>query len=82
MTAFEIFQSRQNPLHYVAIAEGDDRENAVGVRSSQNLKFLTRVPDDGEPRIAFDPREAESRIARDGFYAFNVTIEIRESADG
>ena len=82
MTAFEIYQSKQNPLHYVAIAEGDGRENAEGVRTSQNLQFLTRVPDDGEPRIAFDPKEAVSRIEKHGFYAFNVTITIRESADG
>ncbi|WP_193174288.1 hypothetical protein [Oricola nitratireducens] len=82
MTAFEIYQSKQNPLHYVAIAEGDEGENAQGVRTSQNLQFLTRVPDDGEPRIAFDPKEAVSRIAKNGFYAFNVTITIRESAEG
>ena len=37
---------------------------------------------DGVPRIAFDPKEAVSRIARHGFYAFNVTITIRESAEG
>ena len=82
MSAFEIYQSKQNPLHYVAIAEGDTRENAQGVRTSQNLKFLTRVPDDGEPRIAFNPKEAVSRIEKQGFYAFNVTITIRESAEG
>ncbi|TCD16031.1 hypothetical protein [Oricola cellulosilytica] len=81
MTVFEIFRSKQNPLHYVAIVEGDKQENAVGVRTSQNLEFLTRVPDDGEPRIAFDPREAKSRIARNGFHAFAVTIEFREHAD-
>lgn len=75
---FEIYRSRQNPCHYVAIEQGDGRENAVGVRESQNLAFLTNVPDDGEPRIAFDPQEARSRIARDGFYAFCVTIQIRE----
>jgi len=82
VTAFEIYQSKQNPLHYVAIAEGDERENAKGVRTSQNLQFLVRVPDDGLPRIAFDPKEAVSRIAKYGFYAFNVAITIRESADG
>ncbi|MFZ2100743.1 MAG: hypothetical protein WAU86_09290 [Oricola sp.] len=82
MSAFEIYQSKQNPLHYVAVAEGDMRENAQGVRTSQNLKFLTRVPDDGEPRIAFDPKMAVSRIERNGFYAFTVTISIRESAEG
>ena len=82
MSAFEIYQSKQNPLHYVAIAEGDDRENANGVRASQNLRFLVRVPDDGLPRIAFDPKEAVSRIEKHGFYAFNVSITIRESAEG
>ena len=82
MTAFEIYQSKQNPLHYVAVAEGDASENAEGVRRSQNLRFLVRIPDDGTPRIAFDPKEAISRIEKHGFYAFNVTITIRESADG
>lgn len=75
---FEIFRSRQNPQHYVAIEAGDSRENAIGVRESPNLDFLTLVPDDGEPRIAFDPAEARRRIARDAFYAFAVTIHIRE----
>ena len=82
MTTFEIYQSKQNLLHYVAVEEGDERENAKGVRTSQNLKYLTRVPDDGEPRIAFDPKEAVSRIKKNGFYAFNVTITIRETAEG
>ena len=81
MTGFEIYQSKQNALHYVAIAKGDTGETAEGVRNSQNLRFLTLVPDDGEPRIAFDPKEAVSRIERNGFYAFNVTITIRESAE-
>ncbi|MFE0016217.1 hypothetical protein ACFWXH_15310 [Mesorhizobium sp. NPDC059054] len=78
MSTFEIYHSRHNPHHYVAVEAGDQRENAKGVRDSQNLKFLTNVADDGEPRIAFDPKLARSRIARDGFYAFAVTIEIRE----
>ena len=78
---YEIFRSKQNPHHYVAIKLGDDCDNARGVRESQNLAFLTRIPDDGEPRIAFDPEEAHSRIERDGFYAFAVTIEIREHAE-
>lgn len=78
MSTFEIYRSRHNPNHYVAVAAGDLRDNATGVRESQNLAFLTNVADDGEPRIAFDPNQARSRIARDGFYAFNVTIEIRE----
>ena len=82
MTGFEIYQSKQNALHYVAIAEGDTGETANRVRNSKNLQFLVLVPDDGKPRIAFDPKEAMSRIEKNGFYAFNVTISIRESADG
>ena len=81
MSTFEIYHSRQNRHHYVAVEAGDLRDNANGVRESQNLKFLTNVADDGEPRIAFDPNQARSRIARDGFYAFNVTIEIREQPE-
>lgn len=78
---FAIYRSRQNPHHYVAIDESDQGENARGIRESQNLSYLTRVADDGEPRIAFDADEARGRIARDGFYAFAVTIEIREHAE-
>lgn len=78
---FEIYRSRHNEHHYVAIRKDDERENPQGIRESQNLAFLTHVADDGEPRIAFDPNEAKSRIERDGFYAFAVTIEIREHAE-
>lgn len=78
---FEIYRSRHNAHHYVAIEQGDGRETACGVRESQNLSFLTNVADDGVPRIAFDPSMAKSRIARDGFYAFAVTIEVREHAE-
>jgi hypothetical protein len=78
---FEIYRSKQNMHHYVAIATDDDCANANGVRESENLEYLTLIPDDSEPRIAFDPDTARMRISRDGFYAFNVTIEIREHAD-
>jgi hypothetical protein len=78
---FDIYRSLQNPQHYVAIQNGDPSENAQGIRESQNLTFLTRIPDDGSPRIAFDADEARERIRRDGFYAFAVTIEVREHAE-
>jgi hypothetical protein len=78
---FEIYRSRHNAHHYVAIATDDDCANANGVRESENLEYLTLIPDDREPRIAFDPDVARQRIGRDGFYAFTVTIEIREHAD-
>lgn len=75
---FEIYRSKQNASHYVAIIEGDSSENAKGVRASDNLDFLTVIADEGEGRIAFDAKEAVSRIERDGFYAFAVTITPRE----
>lgn len=78
---FEIYRSRHNPHHYVAIDGADTRENAVGIRESQNLAFLTRIADDGEPRIAFDPAQAKERIRQHAFYAFAVTIEVREHAE-
>jgi len=81
MADFEIYRSKQNPLHYVAVRKGDTGDNAQGVRDSENLEFMLIVPDDGAPRIAFDPEAARERIARNGFYAFAVTIEIREHAE-
>jgi hypothetical protein len=81
MADFEIYRSKQNPLHYVAVREGDAGDNARGVRESENLEFMLVVPDDGSPRIAFDPIAAADRISRQGFYAFTVTIEVREHAE-
>jgi len=81
MTYFEIYRSIQNRHHYVAVRSGDDSGNAEGVRSSENLVYLTTIPDDEQPRIAFDAEEARERIERDGFYAFAVTIEVREHVD-
>ncbi len=78
---FEIYRSRHNPHHYVAIAANDGQENARGIRESQNLAFLTHVAAEGDPRIAFDRDLAQSRIARDGFYAFEVTTRIREHVE-
>ena len=77
---FDVYRSRHNPHHYVAVATGDTSDNANGVRESQNLAFMLRIADD-EPRIAFDPAQAKERIRRDGFYAFAVTIEVREHAE-
>ena len=77
---FDIYRSRHNPHHYVAVATGDISDNANGVRESRNLAFMLRIADD-EPRIAFDPAQAKERIRRDGFYAFAVTIEVREHAE-
>ncbi len=78
---FEIYRSKQNPQHYVAIRADDPRDTAKGIRESRNLALMTTVADDDAKRIAFDGGEAMSRIARDGFYAFAVTIQVREHAE-
>ena len=52
MSDFEIFRSKQNRTHYVAILAGDDEPNARGVRESDNLLPFTRIPDDGKAHIA------------------------------
>lgn len=81
MERFEIYRSRQNGHHFVAILAGDRGENAEGVRESENLEYLMEIRDDGGPRIAFDPAAAKARIADHGFYAFAVTVELREHAE-
>ena len=81
MAEFQIYRSRHNGTHYVAVLSASDHANAKGVRQSENLKFLTTIPDDGQSRIAFDAREAKIRIDRDGFYAFAVHVEPREHYD-
>jgi hypothetical protein len=75
---FEIYQSLHNPTHYVAVLASDRSENAEGVRASQNLTRLTRIPDDGTPHLGFDPFEAREAIDKHGFYAFAVTVEPRD----
>ncbi|MCV0395194.1 MAG: hypothetical protein K5872_07170 [Rhizobiaceae bacterium] len=78
---FEIYRSKQNPRHYVAVRAEDMRENPKGIRESRNLTYMTSIADDDAERIAFDGGEAMRRIARDGFYAFAVTVSIREHAE-
>ena len=81
VSEFEIFRSKQNATHYVAILAGDDAANATGVRESQNLSSFARIPDDGGARIAFDPAAAKAAIDEHGFYAFAVIVERREHID-
>ena len=81
MDEFEIFRSRHNPTHYVAVLSSDRGENANGVRTSQNLSALTSIPDDGRPHLGFDPSLARATIAEHGFYAFAVTIDPRDGLD-
>ena len=81
MSEFEIFRSKHNATHYVAILAHDDAANAQGVRESDNLTAFARIPDDGRVRLAFNPAAAQSAIGEHGFYAFAVTVEKREHID-
>jgi hypothetical protein len=81
MAEFEIYQSLQNPTHYVAVLSSDVSENAEGVRHSQNLTPLTRIAEDGQPHLGFDPSLAKAAIAEHGFYAFALTVEPRDGID-
>jgi hypothetical protein len=78
MAEFEIFQSRHNADHYVAVLAGDDSENAVGVRTSQNLRQLMRINDGDELHLGFDAAAAKRAIADHGFYAFALHAEERD----
>jgi hypothetical protein len=81
MPQFEIFRSKHNADHYVAVLIGDRSENANGVRTSQNLKPLTRIDDGGEPHLGFDPGAAKRAIRDHGFYAFELHAEERDGHD-
>jgi len=78
---FEIFRSRQNSDHYVAVFADDHGENAAGVRSSHNLSPLTRIADNGVPHLGFDRDAAKRAIADHGFYAFSLRAEERDGHD-
>jgi hypothetical protein len=78
MNEFEIFRSKHNATHYVAIFADDHSHNAQGVRDSDNLTAYTRISDDDKTRIGFDPDAARAAIAEHGFYAFAVTVEKRD----
>jgi hypothetical protein len=78
MPEFEIFRSKHNADHYVAVLAGDRNGNAIGVRASQNLKPLTRINDAGEPHLGFDVTAAKRAIRDHGFYAFALHVEERD----
>jgi hypothetical protein len=78
MADFEIFRSLHNDNHYVAVVVGDGRENAEGVRRSQNLAIFTSIPDDDTHHLGFDPVAAKAAIEDHGFYAFAVKVEERD----
>jgi hypothetical protein len=81
MDEFEIFQSLQNPFHYVAVLASDSSHNAEGVRRSQNLTAHIRIRDDGRPHLGFDYSAAREAITEHGFYAFAVSIQPRDGID-
>jgi hypothetical protein len=76
--SFEIFRSRHNEHHYVALRAGDKNPNATAVRTSKNLSIHTTIADDGTHHLGFDPAAAKAGIAAHGFYAFGVTIDTRD----
>jgi hypothetical protein len=78
MPEFEIFRSKHNADHYVAVLDGDRSDNATGVRTSENLTPLTRIADGGEPHLGFDPAAAKRAIRDHGFYAFALHVEERD----
>jgi len=81
MAEFELFRSKHNSEHYVAVLLGDDSENAAGVRSSGNLAPLARIGDDALPHLGFDRTAAERAIRDHGFYAFVLHVEERDGHD-
>jgi len=81
MAEFEIFQSRHNVDHYVAVLAGDYSENATGVRTSQNLRPLARIADEAVPHLGFNRTAAERAIRDHGFYAFALHVEERDGHD-
>ena len=78
MTEFQVFRSRHNPQHYVAVLAGDDSDAADRVRTSQNLMFETTVADDGRSHLGFDPAAAKAAIRDRGFHAFAISVEPRD----
>jgi hypothetical protein len=78
--SFEIFRSRHNANHYVAVLTGDKNANATKVRISQNLSVFTNIADDGTHHLGFDPAAAKAAIREHGFYAFAVLVEERDGA--
>ena len=78
MADFNIYRSRQNGSHYVAVLANDRSDNAEGVRKSQNLSLLMTIPDEGRPHLGFDPAGAKAAIRDHGFYAFGLTVQPRD----
>ena len=81
MAEFEIFRSKHNSDHYVAVLVDDGSDNALGVRDSENLAYLTRINDAAEPHLGFDPVAAKRAIRDHGFYAFELHAEERDGHD-
>jgi hypothetical protein len=78
LATFEIYRSKHNRHHYVAVLDGDNSDNARGVRASQNLMYETRIADDGNIHLGFDPEAARAAIRARGFHAFAITVDSRD----
>ena len=78
MATFQVYRSKHNRRHFVAVLDGDDSDNADRVRTSNNLVLETTIADDGNPHLGFDPAAARAAIRDRGFHAFALTIEPRD----
>ncbi len=76
--AFEIYRSRHNPSHFVAILTSSSDDNAEAIRRSGNLEMAFQIPEDAVDTIGFDPAQARAAIDEQGFFAFAVHIEPRD----
>ena len=75
---FEIYRSKHNPTHYVAVLTGDESNNADRVRTSPKLMFATTIAEDGKLHLGFDAHAARAAIRDRGFHAFALTVETRD----
>jgi hypothetical protein len=78
LAKFEIYTSKHNPAHFVAVIADDASDTADRIRTSQNLSLLTTIADDGRPHLGFDPVAAKAAIRDRGFHAFALTVETRD----
>jgi hypothetical protein len=76
---FEVYRSRHNDTHFVAILTSSNSDNADAIRGSQNLEVAFQIPEDANASLGFDPAKARAAIDEHGFYAFAVHIEPRDN---
>ena len=75
---FDVYRSRHNPAHYVAVLSEDVSDNADRIRTSPTLIFETIITDGRNLHLGFDPVVAKAAIRDRGFHAFSVTVQSRD----